>query len=41
MFEYPYGNTEELNLDWVIGVIKQLIEHVEALEERVEALEGE
>lgn len=41
MFEYPYGNTEELNLDWILGIIKELSERVEALEERVEALEGE
>ena len=41
MFEYPYGNTEELNLDWILAVIKDLTERVEALEAAVEALEGE
>lgn len=41
MFEYPFGNTEELNLDWILGVIKDLCERVEELEERVETLEGE
>lgn len=33
MFEYPYGNTEELNLDWILLKIKDL-------EERVAVLEG-
>ena len=33
MFEYPYGNAEELNLDWILLKIKDL-------EERVAALEG-
>lgn len=41
MFEYPYGNTEELNLDWILEVIKDLSDHVEELEARVDALEGE
>lgn len=41
MFEYPYGNTEEMNLDWILGVIKDLTERVEALEAAVDALEGE
>ena len=41
MYEYPYGNYNELNLDWILEVIKQLDERVTALEERVTALEGE
>ena len=41
MNEYPYGNYNELNLDWILEVIKQLDERVTALEERVTALEGE
>lgn len=41
MYEYPYGNYNELNLDWILEVIRQLDERVTALEERVTALEGE
>lgn len=41
MYEYPYGNYNELNLDWILEVIKQLDERVTSLEERVTALEGE
>ncbi len=40
MFEYPYGNTQELNLDWVLETIKDLEDRVEELEERVTELEG-
>lgn len=40
MFEYPYGNTQELNLDWVLETIKDLEDRVEELEDRVTELEG-
>ena len=40
MFEYPYGNTQELNLDWVLETIKELEDRVEELEGRVTELEG-
>lgn len=40
MFEYPYGNTNELNLDWILETIKDLEDRVEELEERVTELEG-
>lgn len=40
MFEYPYGNTNELNLDWILETIKNLEDRVEELEERVTELEG-
>lgn len=40
MFEYPWGNTQELNLDWVLETIKNLEARVEELEERVTELEG-
>ncbi len=40
MFEYPYGNTQELNLDWILETIKDLEDRVEDLEDRVNELEG-
>lgn len=40
MFEFPYGNSQELNLDWVLETIKNLEDRVEELEERVDELEG-
>ena len=41
MYEFPYGNFQELNLDWVLDKIKELEERVTELEERVTELEGE
>lgn len=40
MFEFPYGNSQELNLDWILETIKDLEDRVEELEERVNELEG-
>lgn len=40
MNDYPYGNSEELNLDWIIDIIKQLEGRVDDLDERVTELEG-
>lgn len=40
MYEYPYGNTQELNLDWVLETVKDLEDRVEELEDRVTELEG-
>ena len=40
MFRYPYGNTQELNLDWVLETVKDLEDRVEELEDRVTELEG-
>lgn len=40
MYEYPYGNTQELNLDWVLETVKDLETRVEELEDRVTELEG-
>lgn len=40
MYEFPYGNSQELNLDWVLETIKDLEDRVEELEERVDELEG-
>lgn len=40
MFEFPYGNSQELNLDWILAIIKDLEDRVEDLEERVTELEG-
>lgn len=40
MFEFPYGNSQELNLDWILETIKNLEDRVEELEERVDELEG-
>lgn len=40
MFEFPYGNSQELNLDWILEVIKDLEDRVTELEERVTELEG-
>ena len=39
MYQYPYGNTDELNLDWFINEFQQLEATLESLEERVEELE--
>lgn len=38
--EFPYTNTNDINLDWLIEVVKNLDERVSDLEERVTALEG-
>lgn len=38
--EFPYTNTNDINLDWLIEVVKNLYERVADLEERVTALEG-
>lgn len=40
MYEYPYGNTQELNLDWILETVKDLETRVEELEDRVTELEG-
>lgn len=40
MYEYPYGNTQELNLDWVLETVKDLEDRVEELEDHVTELEG-
>lgn len=37
---FPYTDIHELNLDWLLAVIKQMQEKIEELEERIEALEG-
>ena len=39
-YEYPYNNSTQPNLDWMIGKIKELEEKVANLEQRVTALES-
>lgn len=34
--EFPYTNTTEINLDWIITEIKSLEERVTALEEQLD-----
>lgn len=41
MYEYPFGDTNELNLDWIVAKVKELTDKVEELENRVAELEGE
>lgn len=36
MFDYPYGNLDELNLDWILEKLKELEDRVAELEEIVE-----
>lgn len=38
--EFPYTNTNDINLDWLIEVVKNLDARVADLEDRVTALEG-
>ena len=38
--EYPYNNSTQPNLDWMIGKIKELEDKVANLEQRVTALES-
>lgn len=38
--DFPYTNTTDINLDWIIGEIKSLEERVTALEEQVTALDN-
>lgn len=35
MFDYPYGNLDDLNLDWIIEKLKELENRVAELEEIV------
>ena len=39
-YEYPYNNSAQPNLDWMIGKIKELEDKVANLEQRVSALES-
>ena len=39
-YEYPYNNSTQPNLDWMIGKIKELEDKVANLEQRVTALES-
>ena len=39
-YEYPYNNSTQPNLDWMIGKIKELEDKVANLEHRVTALES-
>ena len=38
--EYPYNNSTQPNLDWMIGKIKELEDKVAKLEQRVTAMES-
>lgn len=40
-YYYPYGDSDELNLDWFINEFQRLASTVENLEARVEELERE
>ncbi len=37
--EFPYTNTTDINLDWLIEVVRQLDERVTALEDQTAALD--
>ena len=39
-YEYPYNNSTQPNLDWMIGKIKEYEDKVANLEQRVTALES-
>ena len=39
-YEYPYNNSTQPNLDWMICKIKELEDKVANLEQRVTALES-
>ena len=39
-YEYPYNNSTQPNLDWMIGKIKELEDKVANLEQRATALES-
>ena len=39
-YEYPYNNSTQPNLDWMLGKIKELEVKVANLEKRVKALES-
>lgn len=39
-YEYPYNNSTQPNLDWMLGKIKELENKVANLEKRVKALES-
>ena len=38
--EFPYTNTGDINLDWLLTIVKELDERVTVLEERVNELEN-
>lgn len=40
MFDYPHGNMDGVNLDWILAVIAELVDTVNDLETRVEQLEN-
>ena len=39
-YEYPYNNSTQPNLDWMLGKIKELEDKVSNLEQRVTVLES-
>lgn len=38
--EFPYTNTGDINLDWLLTIVKELDERVTVLEEKVNELEN-
>ena len=40
-FKYPYTNFHELNLDWVLGIIKSNEERISANELKIKLLGGD
>lgn len=38
--EFPYTNLNDANLDWIVDTMREMQAEIEALQARVEALEG-
>lgn len=38
--EFPYTNLNDVNLDWIVGAMREMQAEIEDLQGRVEALEG-